>query len=762
MPVIQLPDGRHQIIIDFPLVNGVRSALPKQQIFLKSLGRDDIDGVAYVGGMGCVAGETRVFDPVTGKQRRIDSLDESHVYAFDGHSLVQSQATRPKQYKKADLYTVTTNRGLKIVVTRAHKFYTSTGWKRLSSLSVGGHLLVCGGVHPQTIWELFRSVLSSSVRHCLQRAQGFLSRCWHDSHPYDERPQLVVGSAVDDIPLRDGAHERTDHQQQRDDPAYTQGGIHSCLSCNHHSRSNCVHHHEHHDQSVSSSTLALASVLPLHSYQLSGSFQLMKDLVDRARQSYQGFLGGFWMAYYKLTTRYDTITSIEFARNDIYFDLHVPTHNSYVAQGFINHNSGKTISGCLKAYQMANKYPGSRGMITNNTYPQLRDSTIATFFNLFPEVHIGKYNESKHELVLNNGSIILFRSVDNPDSLRGSNLLWFFMDEACDSPEYSFQMLMGRWKRPDPNEATQWKITDYKFWLAGNPAGKNWVWKRFFSEKKNPRVLGVHAPTTENTFLDPSYAEMLYEMYSPALAARFIAGNFDSFVGQIFLEWDEKVHVIKPIEIKSHWFKFRAMDFGMKNPTCCLWIAEDEKGCLYVYRELYKSMLKAEDLARQVIAMSVDENGEPEDYIFTVGDTSGIAKNQIDGRSIFDVLGEHEIYVQNARKQDQRGRIDRVRFMLSHGLIKIFNTCENLIDEMPQYQWEPDSMKKGSAMESVRKVHDHAIDALQYAIAHRPDRWGLPEKDAKPEYTKEDIYKVAVPYDYLHKEEGEHEMKVWY
>jgi hypothetical protein len=100
--------------------------------------------------------------------------------------------------------------------------------------------------------------------------------------------------------------------------------------------------------------------------------------------------------------------------------------------------------------------------------------------------------------------------------------------------------------------------------------------------------------------------------------------------------------------------------------------------------------------------------------------------------------------------------------MLSHGLIKIFNTCENLIDEMPQYQWEPDSMKKGSAMESVRKVHDHAIDALQYGIAHRPDRWGLPEKDAKPEYTKEDIYRIAVPYDYMHENGEDQGLRVYY
>lgn len=760
MPIIQHSEKKVEVVIDYPLVDGVRSALPKQKLFHQSLARNDIDGVAYVGGMGCVAGETKLFNPLTGRHERIDSMQASAVYAYDGESFKVSSATRPRQYKKARLYKVTTSRGSVILVTARHKFLSTTGWKRLSSFSVGERLLVSGGAHPLTILGFFLSVLRVSVQRCFEIVRGFLLYCSACSRPYGAQLHLVTSSGASVLPLLDDVHAHSCHSLQMDAHEKESFCNHQHQSSFHHSKSNCVNRNERPSLVVVGHTLERSFVPPLHSCQSSALSQSKKDQLYRTQQLSRSFLGRFWMAYYSLTHRYDTITSIEFEREDIYYDMHVPTYNNYIANGFVNHNSGKTIAGCIQAMYMATKYKGSRGMITANTYPQLRTSTIATFFNLFPEQYIGSYNESQHELRLKNGSIIYFRSVDNPDSLRGSNLLWFYMDEAADSPEYAFQMIMGRWKRPDANEATQWKVSDYKFWLTSNPAGKNWVWKRFYSDDKADRVVGIHAPTTENTFLDSSYAKMLYEMYSPELAKRFIAGDFDSFVGQIFVEWNESIHIIDPIELKPHWLKFRTLDFGMKHPTCCLWIAEDERGCLYVYRELYKSGLQADKLAQEIIRLSVDKNGDPEDYIFTVGDTSGIAVSQMNGKSIFDVLNEYEIHVQNAHKQDQFGRIDRLRFMLEHGLIKVFRSCKHLIEEMPQYQWKPESLKATASKQTPYKVNDHAIDALMYAVAHRPDNYGLPDKNPKRIYTKDDIGKVAVPWDYLTKDEVEDDQ--WY
>lgn len=98
----------------------------------------------FAGGFGCVAGETKIFDPSTGRHVRIDSIKSQKVLGLHMGTLkgVEQIATRPKKYKKKDLYKVITERGRTILVTKAHKFFSPSGWRTLDSLDVGSSLLV--------------------------------------------------------------------------------------------------------------------------------------------------------------------------------------------------------------------------------------------------------------------------------------------------------------------------------------------------------------------------------------------------------------------------------------------------------------------------------------------------------------------------------------------------------------------------------------------------------------------------------------------
>lgn len=327
------------------------------------------------------------------------------------------------------------------------------------------------------------------------------------------------------------------------------------------------------------------------------------------------------------------------------------------------------------------------------------------------------------------------------------------MDEAALAPEYAFQTLLSRLKR---NEAdVTFPMSAYKFWITTNPAGKNWLWKKFFSQEKRSDFIGIHAPTDENTFLDPSYITMLHEIYGQDLAKRFVKGSFETFIGQIFTEWNENFHIIDDCDLPSTWYRFRAIDFGFKHPSCCLWIAEDPDGCLYVYRELYQSGLTGYDLGELINTLSGKE-----EYLFTVGDTSGASINQASNESIFSQLESAGIWVENAKKQDQFGRIHRLKAMLGRKELFIMRGCRHLIDEMPQYQWEPDSMKRSASRQAPMKVNDHAIDALMYGIANRPDRYGLPKEKQDVVYKRDDQYKIAVPYEHIKQQEKS--LKVYY
>lgn len=78
-------------------------------------------------------------------------------------------------------------------------------------------------------------------------------------------------------------------------------------------------------------------------------------------------VGSVVMCWDKNAPHYESIVKIGFERNDYYYDLHIPGYNNYVANGFINHNSGKTFGGSVRSLVLS-QYPGNVGLIGRLCY----------------------------------------------------------------------------------------------------------------------------------------------------------------------------------------------------------------------------------------------------------------------------------------------------------------------------------------------------------------------------------------------------------
>ena len=94
--------------------------------------------------------------------------------------------------------------------------------------------------------------------------------------------------------------------------------------------------------------------------------------------------------------------------------------------GFAN---GKTEALCWRAILLSLLYPGIVGIIGRHTYPELRDSTIRSFFDICPPELIKSYQKQEHKLQLINGSEILFRSFDRPEKILSMNLAFVGVDQ---------------------------------------------------------------------------------------------------------------------------------------------------------------------------------------------------------------------------------------------------------------------------------------------------------------------------------------------
>lgn len=138
--------------------------------------------------------------------------------------------------------------------------------------------------------------------------------------------------------------------------------------------------------------------------------------------------------------------------------------------------TGKTLCGCIRAITYAEHIPNSLGMILRNQFVDLRDSTIKDF-----ERYTGRKVDSQRNVVYENGSIIMFRCMDEFKT-QNVNLNFGFIEQAEElESDDDFLTMFGRMRREvQPDDFFKsLGLPARSFWIIAN-AGDNWVknlWK---------------------------------------------------------------------------------------------------------------------------------------------------------------------------------------------------------------------------------------------------------------------------------------------
>ena len=371
--------------------------------------------------------------------------------------------------------------------------------------------------------------------------------------------------------------------------------------------------------------------------------------------------------------------------------------------------NGKTFAGILKGIKrvMNPKNPPQLGMIARQTYPELRDSTQRTFFEIchmmgmLPEVHY-EYRKQENRVKFVNGHEIIFRSLDDPAKLLSINLGWFYIDQAEEVSEEVFLTLLGRLRA----------VENPQCWITGNPLGHNWIWHRFIHDPVPGNII-FNAKTEENIHnLPEGYVDSLKNNYNEIWINRYLYGSWDAFEGQIYPDFEPSIHVKNHFTVAPEWRRFIGIDHGRTNPTAVLWGAVDQDDVLYIYREHYEAGQDVDYHARAIQAHL--NEGRYETYVI---DPSTGAGKKDDPETIGNRYRQLKIPVINANN-DVQGGIDKVTEYFKHGKIFIHKSCENLIRELINYQWEQPSASRIELNQPERplKKDDHSCDALKYLV----------------------------------------------
>jgi hypothetical protein len=229
--------------------------------------------------------------------------------------------------------------------------------------------------------------------------------------------------------------------------------------------------------------------------------------------------------------------------------------------------------------------------------------------------------------------------------------------------------------------------------------------------QEHPMIDVVQFDSTEN----PAFPAEEFEEHRRTLPKwqfemRF-RGLFSRPAGAIYDCFDRDVHVIEPFKIPDHWRRYGGLDFGGVH-TAAVFLAEDpDTGTLYLYREYMAGNRKAADHTKHLL------RGEKEPPRFFGG-----SQSEDQWRREFRAAG---LTIGTPQKdlRDVEVGINRVYAFLKDAMLKIFNTCTVVIEDLVSYSRKLDDA--GDPTEEIKdKSTYHAADACRYILGSmKKARW---------------------------------------
>ena len=164
----------------------------------------------------------------------------------------------------------------------------------------------------------------------------------------------------------------------------------------------------------------------------------------------------------------------------------------------------------------------------------------------------------------------------------------------------------------------------------------------------------------------------------------------------------EEFITTRPFEIPEYYPRAYALDFGWNN-TAAVWLAQDPvTQIIYVYSTYKKG--KVPDSQH---AYAIKERG---DWMSGAADPSGGGRRD-DGRMRIDYYRSLGLDLHPGYNSIVTG-VGQIYNMLESGMLKIFSTLTELLDEYRVYRYDSKDPNK-----IARNQDDHLLDALRYGIS---------------------------------------------
>ncbi len=296
-----------------------------------------------------------------------------------------------------------------------------------------------------------------------------------------------------------------------------------------------------------------------------------------------------------------------------------PDHLYLATENLIpTHNTAALLMDAL--YNAAN-YPGMRIGCVRRTYPELEESFIAQLQKWRFAQDLGaRWNATKRMLSFPNGSVVNFVYAENAQDatrIQGSEYqAWYFDEGGLMNPD-----VIGHLEERLRSGNKLIPVIGLR--ISSNPGGPSHKYlkdrfvtptnrgklKRFMEKvpgtEKTRAIAFIPAKVSDNPHVNEDYQTILDGIADPQRRAAMRDGDWDAMVGQFFASWSHDRHVVPSFPIPAEWQRYAGIDYGFANEWAVIWVAPDNDGRLWGYREIYAAGVLPANQAKIILESEV-------------------------------------------------------------------------------------------------------------------------------------------------------------
>ena len=416
----------------------------------------------------------------------------------------------------------------------------------------------------------------------------------------------------------------------------------------------------------------------------------------------------------------------------------------------------------------------SRWVVVRNTMPQLKDTTLKTWFEWVPPGVAGRWKEADKVFQLQFGDVdaeILFRALDSPEDTRrvlSLEVTGVWLNESREIPKEIVEALQARIGRY-PQKA---QVKDYWMGMIAdtNPPEEDSFWHKLLENLPQvdedeesifpatcfhqPSGLSAAAENREN--LTNGYYERLSKGRTQDWVNTYVHGMYSpSLIGtpvysKVFRA--ERHVAAKPLPIDAYLPVIIGMDFGLT--PAAVFKQMTFEGRIYTLRALAEFDMGLERFIRTKMRPLI-RNLFPTNPLVFIGDPAGVRRNDTDEGNCFKTLKEHFSKdggrVRPASTNDPTVRIQAteralIEYPMGDPLILYDPSCTFLIQGVRSGYRYPKKKDAEHGDKPEKNKWSHVVEADQYAnlflLSGKYDRADYVRVEQSP-FSSQPIYKPA-------------------